>query len=160
VDQVACLTQNIEQAFEDKNVCGAIFLDHTAAHDIVWHLGLQLKLLKIRACQSMVSFIVELLYSRSFVLYTSGGQASRPFRTKNGVAQGSVLAPCFNSVYTADFPETLTKRYKYADDVALTILAPMFREAALFRTTSLLTLTILSGNSGFQLRKLCAPSST
>jgi len=31
VDRVACLTQNIKQAFNDKNVCGAIFLNLMAA---------------------------------------------------------------------------------------------------------------------------------
>jgi len=106
VDQLACLTQNIEQAFDDKNVFGAIFLDLTAAYDTVWHLGLHLKLLKVLACQPMLNFIMELLYSRSFEQYTSDGQASRPFRTKNGVAQGSVLASCLYNIYTADFPET------------------------------------------------------
>jgi len=59
--------QNIEQAFDDKNVCGAIILDLTAAYDTIWHLGLHL------TCQPMVNFIMELLYSRSFVLYTSDG---------------------------------------------------------------------------------------
>jgi len=77
----------------------------------------------------MFNFIMELLYSRSFVLYTSDGQASRPFRTKNGVAQGSVLASCLYNIYAADFPETSAKRYMYADDVALTVSAPTFREA-------------------------------
>jgi len=42
VDQVDCLTQNIEQAFGDKNVCGAIFLDLTAAYDTVWE-GCQIR---------------------------------------------------------------------------------------------------------------------
>ena len=72
---------------------------------------------------------MELLYSKSFVLYTSDGQASRSFRTKNGVAQGSVLAPCLYNIYTADFPETSAKRYMYADDVALTVSAPTFSDA-------------------------------
>jgi len=40
----------------------------------------------------MVNFVVELPHSRYFVLYTSDGQASRPFRTRNGVAQGSFIA--------------------------------------------------------------------
>jgi len=123
VDQVACLTQNIEQAFDDKIVCKGIFLDLTAAYETVWHLGLHLKLLKVLACQPMVNFIMELPYSRSFVLYTSDGQASRPFRTKNGVAQGSVLAPCLHNIYTADFPETSAKRCMHADYVALTVSA-------------------------------------
>ena len=86
---------------------------------------------KVLACQLMVNFIMKLLYSRYFMLYTSDGQASRPFRTKNRVIQESVLAPCLYTIYTADIPEMLAKRYMYADDVALTISAPTFREAEL-----------------------------
>ena len=66
----------------------------------------------------VTDFIVELLYSRSFVLHTSDGQTSKPHRLKNGVAQGSVLAPILY-IYTSDFPVTLAMRYMYADDVAL-----------------------------------------
>jgi len=109
-DQVACLTQNIEQAFEDKNVCRALFLDLTAAYDTVCHLGLQLNFLKVLACQPIVNFIMELLCSRSFVLFTRDRYASRLFRTKSGVAQGSVLVPCLYNIYTSDFPETSAKR--------------------------------------------------
>jgi len=140
----------------------AICLDLTAAYDTVLHLGLHLKLLKVLTCQPMVDFVMELLYPRSFVLYTSDGQASRLFRTKNGVAQGSLLSPCLYNIYTADFAETSAKRCMYDDDVALTVSAPTFREAelALSNISLLLTLTWLSGNSGSQLRKLCAPSST
>ena len=90
----------------------------------------------------MVNFIMELLYSRSFVLYTSDGQASRPFRTKNGVAQGSVLAPCLCNIYTADFPETLAKRYMYADDVGLTASARHLGKRNLFYHTISLLLTL------------------
>ena len=81
-DQVVCLAQNIEQAFDDTNVCGAIFLDLTAAYDTVWHLSLHLKLLKVLACQRMVSVVMKLPYSRSFVLYTSDGQTSPPSEPK------------------------------------------------------------------------------
>ena len=35
---------------------------------------------------------------------------------KNGVPQGSVLAPLLFSVYTADLPHTRSKKYIYADD--------------------------------------------
>jgi len=62
---------------------------------------------------------MELLYWRSFVLYSNDEQTSRPFRTKNGVARGSVLLPCLYNIYTTDFPETSAKRCMYADDVAL-----------------------------------------
>ena len=45
-DQVVRLTQNIEEAYNNKNVCGAVFLDLTPAYDTVWHKGLHLKLSK------------------------------------------------------------------------------------------------------------------
>jgi len=62
---------------------------------------------------------MNMLYNRSFVLFVNG-KASRPFKLKNGVAQGSILAPTLYNIYTADFPTTSCKRYMYADDVALT----------------------------------------
>jgi len=83
------------------------------------YLGLQLKLLKVLACQPMVhrgTFVLKILCS-IHQRWTN----KLPFRTKNGVAQGSVLAPCLYNIYTADFPETSAKRYMYADDVALTV---------------------------------------
>jgi len=66
----------------------------TAVHNAVWHLALQLKLSDVQACQPMVTLIMKLLYWRYFMLYTSDGQTSHPFRTWNGVARGSVIAHC------------------------------------------------------------------
>jgi len=76
-------------------------------HDSVWHKGLHLKLLKIIKCKKMTNFIMELLYTRTFVLVTSDGQKSRPHRLKNGVSQGSVLAPTLCNIYTSNFPQQL-----------------------------------------------------
>ena len=42
-DQVAPLTQDIEYAFDDKQILRAVFLDLTAAYDI-WHKDLCHKL--------------------------------------------------------------------------------------------------------------------
>jgi len=94
-----------------------VFLDLTAAYDTVWLQGLHIKLQKSISCCKTTDFIMNLLYNRSFVLFANG-QASKPFRFKNGVAQGSVLVPILH-IYTADFPETNSRRYMYADDVAL-----------------------------------------
>ena len=66
---------------------------------------------------------MELLYTRSFTLFTSDGQKSRSFRLKNGVAQGSVLAPTLYNIYTADFPKTSGNCFMYADNVAITYSA-------------------------------------
>jgi len=48
-DQVCRLTQNIEQAFHDRQVVGSVFLDLKVAYDTVWHKGLNLKLSKFFA---------------------------------------------------------------------------------------------------------------
>ena len=66
---------------------------------------------------------MKLLYTRSFTLFTSDGQKSRSFRLKNGVAQGSVLAPILCNIYTADFPKISGNYFMYADDVAITYSA-------------------------------------
>ena len=82
-------------------------------------LHLHLKLLQMIPDRHMVKFIMEMLYNRSFMLNTSDGQCSRQRRLKNGVPQGSVLAPMLCNVYIHDLPVTQAKKYGYADDLAI-----------------------------------------
>ena len=93
VDQVTLLTQEIEENFSAKKKAGAVFVDLTAAYDTVWHRGLTCKLLRLLPDRPMVSFIIELVRNRSFTLTTGIGSQSRLRRLRNGVPQGSVLAP-------------------------------------------------------------------
>ena len=93
VDQVALMTQHIEDSFSEKKKAGAVLVDLTAAYDTVWHRGLTCKLLRLLPDRHMVSMIMELIQNRSFTLTTGSGQRSRLRRLKNGVPQGSVLAP-------------------------------------------------------------------
>ena len=62
---------------------------------------------------------LELISNRSFVLKTSDGQQSRLYRLKNGVSQGSVLAPLLFNIYIHDLPDTISKKYGYADVLAI-----------------------------------------
>ena len=94
VDQVVLLTQNIEDSFEAKKKAGAVFIDLTAAYDTVWHRGRDtFKLLRLLPDKHMVKMIMELVRNRSFTLTTGDSKQSRLRRLKNGVPQGSVLAP-------------------------------------------------------------------
>ena len=119
IDQVVLLTQNIEISFEAKKKAGAVFIDLTAAYDTVWHRGLTCKLLRLLPDKHMVRMIMELVGNRSFTLTTSDSNQSRLRRLKNGVPQGSVLAPLLFNIYTYDFPSMISRKFAYTDDLAL-----------------------------------------
>jgi len=96
-----------------------VFVDLTAAHDIVWDHGLTCRLLRLLPDRHMVHMIMEMVGNRSFTLTTGNGQRSRLRGLKNGVPQGSVLAPLLFNIYTSDLPATISRMYAYADDQAI-----------------------------------------
>ena len=112
------LTEDIEDAFEANTFAGAVFVDLSAAYDTVWLRGLTLKLLHIIPSKDMVRMLLAMISQRSFVVNLRGLLSRRRF-LRNGVPQGSVLAPLLFNVYTHDLPQTSSKRYIYADDIAL-----------------------------------------
>ena len=67
----------------------------------------------------MVKMIIELVRNRSFTLTTDDSKQSRLRRLKNGVPQGSVLAPFLFNIYTYDLPSMISRKFAYADDLAL-----------------------------------------
>ena len=119
VDQVVLLTQNIEDSFEAKKKAGAVFIDLTAAYDTVWHRCLTCKLLRLLPDKHMVKMIMELVRNQSFILTTGDSKQSRLRRLKNGVPQGSVLAPILFNIYTYDLPSMISRKFAYADDLVL-----------------------------------------
>ena len=67
----------------------------------------------------MVHMIMEMVGNRSFTLTTENDQRSRLRRLKNGVQQVSVLAPLLLNIYISDLPTTISRKYAYADDLAI-----------------------------------------
>ena len=67
----------------------------------------------------MVKMIMKLVRNRSFTLTTGDSKLSRLRRIKNGVPQGSVLAPLLFNIYTYDLPSMISRKFAYADDLAL-----------------------------------------
>ena len=119
VDQVVLLTQNIEDSFKAKKKVGAVFIDLTAVYDTVWHRGLTCKLLRLLPDKHMVKMIMELVQNRSFTLTTGDSKQSRLRHLKNGIPQGLVLAPLLFNIYTYDLPSMISRKFAYADDLAL-----------------------------------------
>ena len=104
---------------KQKKKAGAVFIDLTAAYDTVWHRGLTCKLLRLLPDKHMVRMIMELIRNRSFTLTTGDSKPSRLRRLRNGVPQGSVLAPLLFNIYTYDIPSITSKKFAYADDLAI-----------------------------------------
>ena len=117
--QTVLLTQNIKDSFEAKKKAGAVFVNLTAAYDIVWHRDLTCKLLKLLPNKNMVRMITELVQNRNFTLTTGDSNQSRLGRLRNGLPQGSVLASFLFNIYTYDLPSFTSQKYAYAHDLAL-----------------------------------------
>ena len=67
----------------------------------------------------MVRMIMELVRNRNFTLTTGDSKQSRLRRLKNDVPQESVLAPLLFNIYTYDLPSMISRKFAYADDLAL-----------------------------------------
>jgi len=119
VDHDTLLTQDIGNSFSAEKKAGAVFVDLTEAYDTVWHRGLTCKLLRLLPDRHIVHMIMEMVSNRSFTLTTGNGKRSRLRRLKNDVPQGSVLAPLLFNIYTSDLPTTVSRKYAYADDLAI-----------------------------------------
>ena len=117
--QVLNLTQYIEDGFEKGLVTGTVFVDLSAAYDTVNHRCLLHKIQELTEDIRLTELIGSMLENRFFFVEL-GVKKSRWRKLKNGLPQGSVLAPLLFNIYTNDQPRGEdTARFIYADDLGI-----------------------------------------
>ena len=111
--QLLNLTQYIEDGFETKDITGTVFVDLTAAYDTVNHRILLLKVAKMMRNKPIVNIIKSLLSNRRFFVEMDG-KKSRWRTQKNGLPQGSVLAPTLFNIYVSWWKYEFSPLTEYA----------------------------------------------
>ena len=118
IDQVHRITNIIEKALEEKQVCSAIFLDVAQAFDKVWHEGLKHKLKNLLPSQ-FAKILESYLDDRLFMIRLEDAYSEMKV-IKAGVPQGSVLGPVLYLLYTNDLPSLGNNTVAtFADDTAI-----------------------------------------
>ena len=96
-----------------------VLIDLSAAYDTVNIKRLLTKLCGMIDDQDFIQMLGEILRNIRYQVLL-GTEKSRWRRQKNGLPQGSVLAPIFFNIYTKDQPAAENcERFLYADDLAL-----------------------------------------
>ena len=103
----------------ERLITDAVFVDLSAAYDTVNRRCILRKVLEMTGDVQLTDLIRILLENRRFFVVLNG-KKSRWRRQRNGLPQGSVLAPMLFNIYTNDqpiHPDTLSSIH--ADDVCI-----------------------------------------
>ena len=139
--QLLNLTEHIEDGYEKRLITGAVFVDLPAAYDTVNHRRLLSKVLEMTGDVQLTDLIRTMLENRRFFVVLNGKKSSWR-RQRNGLPQGSVLAPMLFNIYTNDQPiHPDTRSLIYADDLCIASHGNDFNNIEASLTSALSTMT-------------------
>jgi len=106
-----------------------IYIDYKKAYDLVWHMGLIVKLHRMRMPPVLLKLIVNWLSNREACV-SFGQYVSDPFQIKVGLPQGSALSPYIFIIYHADIVSCVEAfaTHIFADDLSVLIVPPINRD--------------------------------
>ena len=105
--QILNLVQFIEDGFEKRKVTGVVLVNLSAAYDTANHRCLH-KILELTK-DTHLTELIESMFENRYFYVELGSRKSKWHRQKNGLPQGSVLAPLLFNIVC----------FIYADDLAL-----------------------------------------
>ena len=139
--QLLNLTEHIEDGYEKRLITGDVFVDLSAAYDMVNHRRLLSKVPDMTGDVHLTDLMRTMLGSRRFFVVLNG-KKSRWRRQRNGLPQGSVLAPMWFNIYTNDQPiHADTRSFIYADDLCIALQGNDFNNIEASLTSALSTMT-------------------
>ena len=120
--QVILLSQDIKEAFNNKEDTLAVFVDLKSAYDNIWRTNLIRKLQHLGITGNMLRCISEFITQR-YCATNYGSATSRYKQTRLGVPQGAVLSTTLFNTYINDLANQLeclgVKTALFADDLVI-----------------------------------------